>query len=229
MRLTDGLASLRLRAAWARGFLLAYIVVAALVTAWNAYLAVMARLNENTIVVTPDGSPFMAAAKAIAMLAGSISLGAITLISPVIILLWIYRAHGNLRTIGVDSLNYSPGWAAGSFFVPIINLVVPFRAMRELCNRSFGESKYQAHESVPDVSSWWTCFVVGNLVQAFLILQLLIELLTPFFFTTPRIANALLGLFSSLLLIGSAFFLFRIIGAVTTAQMSVTGIEETFA
>ena len=56
-----------------------------------------------------------------------------------------------------------------------------------------------------------------------------IEFLTPIYFTTPPIANGMLGVFSSLLLAGSAFFLFRIIGAVTKAQMSVTGIEETFA
>jgi hypothetical protein len=153
----------------------------------------------------------------------------VALLSALVVSLWIYRAHANLRTIGLDELHYSPGWAVGSFFVPLANLMVPFRAMRELYNRSFGEEAHFASTSVGDVTSWWSSFLVGALIQAFLVMIALIDALTPIFFTTPPIANGLLALFAVLLLGGSAFFLFRIIGAVTAAQNSVTGVGETFA
>ncbi len=55
------------------------------------------------------------------------------------ILMWVYRAHANLRESGMEELRHSPGWAVGSYFIPIANLFVPFSAMRALHNRSNGE------------------------------------------------------------------------------------------
>ena len=52
----------------------------------------------------------------------------------VFFLMWLYRAHENLQAFGVrkNQLEYSSGWAVGSFFVPFVSLVVPYRAIREL-------------------------------------------------------------------------------------------------
>ena len=51
-------------------------------------------------------------------------------------LLWQFRAHANLRALGVSGLKYSPGWAVGWWFVPFANIVVPFLVMRELWKAS---------------------------------------------------------------------------------------------
>lgn len=56
----------------------------------------------------------------------------------VFFLMWVYRARENLTAFGVGKrqLQYSSGWAVGSFFVPFVNLVVPYRAMKELWQKS---------------------------------------------------------------------------------------------
>jgi hypothetical protein len=47
-------------------------------------------------------------------------------------LIWFHRAHKNLPGLGERGLLFTPGWAVGFFFVPFLNLVRPFQAMREI-------------------------------------------------------------------------------------------------
>lgn len=224
---TRQLDQLRILATWSRGLLIGYIASSALLLV----LAIVRFMETNSpeILVERPGEAAARAARLAIGLSATSALWLLTVLASIVMIaMWIYRANQNLRTLGFTGLNYSPAWATGSFFVPVANLIVPFRAMRELCNRSFGESEYQAYETVPDVSSWWSCFVAGNLLQGLFLFFRVISLLTPFFFTAPPMANLLLGLFASLLLMASAFFLYRIIDAVTAAQQSVTGIDVTF-
>jgi hypothetical protein len=39
--------------------------------------------------------------------------------------LWFYRAYENLRPLGIEHLRWGSGWAIGSWFVPLLNLVRP--------------------------------------------------------------------------------------------------------
>jgi hypothetical protein len=149
--------------------------------------------------------------------------------SALLIALWIWRAHANLRTLGLDGLNFSPSWAVLSFLVPLLNLVVPFQAMRELYNRSIGEDALFAAQSAPDVTSWWACYLTGGFIPAVLLAMKSVGPLTGVHIVTPPLADALLFLFAIVLLAGSAFFLQRIIATVTEAQSAVTGVGDTFA
>ena len=50
---------------------------------------------------------------------------------------WLYRAADNLVAFNPwNRTDYSPGWAVGSFFVPFVNLVVPYRAVKEVWQKS---------------------------------------------------------------------------------------------
>jgi len=140
---------------------------------------------------------------------------------------WIYRAHANLREAGVSALTYSPGWSVGSFFVPLVNLVIPFRAMRELHNRSHGESEWQAHSPVADVTSWWSCHIAAAVVAAVTALVALLATIPNLYVVQPPGVNTGLVLFSMVLLAGSAAFLFRTIGAVTQAQRQRLHLNHT--
>jgi hypothetical protein len=140
------------------------------------------------------------------------------LIAAVPIAIWIYRAHANLREAGLDELKYSPGWSVGSYFVPLANLVIPLRAMRELHNRSHGEDSWQAHAPVADVSSWWSCHLAAVLVLAVATFVAMLATIPNLYVVQPPGVNTGLFLFSLLLLSGSAVFLYRTIGAVTSAQ-----------
>lgn len=46
-------------------------------------------------------------------------------------LIWLYRVYGNLRSLGASTVEYTPGWAVGWFFVPLANLVIPYKIVHE--------------------------------------------------------------------------------------------------
>lgn len=88
-------------------------------------------------------------------------------------LLWLYRSHENLPSFGVrkNSLEYSSGWAVGSFFVPFVTLVVPYRAIRELWSKSVPHAAdLFPHPSPPAFFPlWWAAWLINNFVgQAYL-------------------------------------------------------------
>lgn len=210
------LASLRIRAVVARALIMLFLAAAALVAAYTGWLA----WNE----FSSRYSTFMVVYPGLALL---LMLGFMP--AGIAVLAWIWRAHANLHADGRAGLNYSPGWAAGSLLIPVVNLAVPMRAMRELWNRSHGEEQWSARQTVEAVSSWWTCFVVGAVVHTVLLAMTLIDLATPFNFLTPPGVNAFFACFASALLALSAFFLLRIIAAITRAQHSVTHVGDTFS
>jgi hypothetical protein len=144
---------------------------------------------------------------------------------------WIYRAHANLHEAGVRELNYSPAWSVGCFLVPAVNFVVPFRAMRELHNRSHGEGPWQARSPVGDVSSWWSCHIAAGMVLAAATFVAMLATIPNLYVVQPPGVNTGLFLFALVLLTGAALFLFRTVGAVTRAQQQMLYINaaEVFA
>ncbi|MCL6250713.1 DUF4328 domain-containing protein [Altererythrobacter sp. KTW20L] len=149
---------------------------------------------------------------------GELLLWLVLLLGTIPVSLWLYRAHANLHEGSVGGLNYSPGWAVGSFFVPVANLFVPMKAMRDLHNRSNGEPADFAASSVGDVTSWWACHLAAVLLAFIVVVIALVPLITNAYWTTPPAATSVLGLLNILFWTGSAAYLLRIINAVTTAQ-----------
>jgi hypothetical protein len=143
--------------------------------------------------------------------------------------LWIWRAHANLRDGGAGGLTWSPASATAASFVPVLNLVAPHRAMRELANRSAGEGDHAAAEDVPLVSSWWSCFLAGALTMSAMTFVGAVNTLTRFKITSPPAINLALAGFALALLIAAAVFLFRLVGMVTRDQHGVVNIGEAFA
>ncbi len=81
-------------------------------------------------------------------------------------LLWFYRAHQNLTLGGLHGLRYTHGMAVGSFFIPIFNLVLPYRAMIEVYRGSLVLSddmeikSWQLLPISPLITWWWILFWV---------------------------------------------------------------------
>lgn len=46
--------------------------------------------------------------------------------------MYLYRAVSNLNALGVTLATTTPGMAAGSWFIPFANLVLPYRALTEI-------------------------------------------------------------------------------------------------
>jgi hypothetical protein len=77
---------------------------------------------------------------------------------------WIYRAHRNLPALGAENLRFRPGWALGSFFVPIANLWLPFQAMRDLVKASRSPRQWELEDTPFLIIVWWTLWIIVNLL-----------------------------------------------------------------
>ncbi|HWN11217.1 MAG TPA: DUF4328 domain-containing protein [Pyrinomonadaceae bacterium] len=91
---------------------------------------------------------------------------AVYLATIVAFLMWLYRSYENLPSFEVRTSNiqYSSGWAVGSFFVPFVNLVVPYRAVKELWSKSVPKAAEMFSEPGPPVffPLWWATWLISN-------------------------------------------------------------------
>jgi hypothetical protein len=87
----------------------------------------------------------------------------------VVFLMWLYRSYENLPSFGVrrNQIKYSSGWAVGSFFIPFVSLVVPYRAMKELWKKSLPNSSEMLSDVGPPgfFPLWWAVWLVSNFVN----------------------------------------------------------------
>lgn len=85
--------------------------------------------------------------------------------------MWVHRAHRNLPALGGRSLQYSPDWAVGYYFVPILNLFRPYQVMREIWFASDpnGEPKIHCEKHqvyAPGIIKWWwALFLLMNMAS----------------------------------------------------------------
>ena len=83
-------------------------------------------------------------------------------------LMWLHRASSNLIGLGYVNQKFSPGWAVGWWFVPIMSFFRPFQVMKEIWKNSHPENKYtselesdnpslmyQKDELSSDLMGWW--------------------------------------------------------------------------
>jgi len=78
---------------------------------------------------------------------------------------WLYRAYDNLPAFNQwNRPEHSPGWAVGSFFVPFVNLVIPYRAVRETWQKSRTPEEAHLSEPAPPASFpiWWTFWLLAS-------------------------------------------------------------------
>ena len=79
---------------------------------------------------------------------------------------WLYRAHGNLTAFGTprNGLEYSSGLAVGSFFIPFANLIIPYRAVREVWQKSIplGDYPLSAPGTPTSFPIWWTFWLLSS-------------------------------------------------------------------
>jgi len=83
--------------------------------------------------------------------------------SIVAVCLWTYRANANAHVLAQAAdwvaPSLTPGSAVGSYFIPFVNLVRPYTAMREIDSAGLG-----APSTDPMLGVWWGTWVVGNIL-----------------------------------------------------------------
>lgn len=74
--------------------------------------------------------------------------------SVVAFLLWLHRAYYNLHQLPARQPRYAVGWVVGAWFVPVFNLVRPYRIVREVWQRT--QQAATGHVAAPaTVLPWW--------------------------------------------------------------------------
>ena len=76
----------------------------------------------------------------------SVIIGLLTIAAVVVACVWQHRAASAARSLGLRS-THSPGWGVGSWFVPVVNLWMPYQAIRDCLPAG--------HPDRPLVLRWW--------------------------------------------------------------------------
>lgn len=126
---------------------------------------------------------------------------------PISVAMWMHRAYSNLPALDVHGLVWSPAWAAGSWFVPIANVVVPGLIVREL-QRSVAADDPQRR--LP-VVLWLTAFALGSLLGP-------LTLLLGSNADLPSVLEDALQMISELLLLAAGVIFILLIRQITSGQ-----------
>lgn len=150
--------------------LIAGLVLSALVEVNNiaADLDYMGLLNDLLDGNTPSGLEIAETedrvdAATIAVIAVQIAVGLLLFIP------WFHRAYSNLARLGVQDLRYKPGWAIGSWLIPIFNLFRPKQIANDIWRASPGDAVVGSrvwHERpvAAIVHWWWGMFILSGFV-----------------------------------------------------------------
>ena len=75
---------------------------------------------------------------------------------------WIYRANRDARALGARDMIFSPGWAVAVGFIPVVNLIGPYRAVKEIYQASSTGARWR-DEPVPLLLPVWWGFWISSL------------------------------------------------------------------
>ena len=92
--------------------------------------------------------------------------GVAFLISGITFIQWFRRAYFNLH-LKVDNLKFGEGWAAGSWFTPVISIYRPYQIMKELYQKTSELLMNNGDESTANFSKtlvgiWWALWIINN-------------------------------------------------------------------
>ncbi len=157
------------RAMWAVGMILAVMCLDVML-AGSTYLQI-GLLDRVRLGLRP--TPAQAAANNARQQLLALAKLAFYIGSAIPFLMWFHRAHRNLPALGNRRLEYTPGWAVGAWFVPILNLFRPYQIMREVWKGSDPENLQTSYPGGAGGSAmvgwWWALFIVmgvsGNMTN----------------------------------------------------------------
>jgi len=158
-------------------------------------------------------NPYGAALMFITLLDGVLEL-IIYLTTVVCFAAWLYRAYGNLRVLNPSRpTNYTATMAVGSFFIPFANLIIPYRAVRELWQKSGPPDEGLLSEpSAPATFPiWWLFWLLASFAGN-------IAMRASFDESVPVSNATAISMVSSVLYIVAAVFAYLVVDAIDKRQ-----------
>ena len=132
--------------------------------------------------------------------------------------MWLYRAYGNLRAFNPSQrLDYSPGWAVGSFFVPFVNLILPYRAVKEVWQKSVPPDELLLSKPGPPASFpiWWLFWLLASIAGN-------ISMRASFNEKVSESTAAMISIVAGALSIVAAFFAWLVVDAIDKRQQETS-------
>ncbi|MBN1191219.1 MAG: DUF4328 domain-containing protein [Dehalococcoidales bacterium] len=134
---------------------------------------------------------------------------ALFIITGIVFLIWINRAYKNLTSFNAFGLRFTPGWAVGWFFVPIMSLFRPYEVVSEIWKVSISGLE-EATPTKPTTSSiigwWWAFFLISNILSQ-IALRIVLkgetasELLTSTYFYIVSDAIDIVGIIITIIMV----------------------------
>ncbi len=90
----------------------------------------------------------------IALMVSTLFMFAAMAATALLFLPWLYRSHARMRENGLV-VNWTPSQSLACWFIPILNLIRPYRVLADFCRSVFGDS---GDNGVKWVLSWWLSF-----------------------------------------------------------------------
>jgi hypothetical protein len=87
------------------------------------------------------------------------------LVTAICFLRWTYLVNSNAHALGAVGMTITPEWAVAWYFIPILNLFMPYKAMDETFRAShpdYGPNDWKQAPRPLIVPLWWLAWVVGN-------------------------------------------------------------------
>jgi len=138
----------------------------------------------------------------------------IYLTTVVLFCMWLYRSYNNLRAFNQwTPLDYSAGLAVGSFFIPFVNLVLPYRAVREVWQKSIAPDEALLSAPTPPASFplWWLFWLLASFAGQISLRASLSEHI-------PESNAAMISIVASALSILAAIFVYLVVDAIDKRQ-----------
>ncbi|HYE95112.1 MAG TPA: DUF4328 domain-containing protein [Rubricoccaceae bacterium] len=129
---------------------------------------------------------------------------------------WKVAAYRLLPALGARFVSHSPGWAAGAYFVPFLNLWRPYQIMREIWEGSDpGALRVDLEEKRPDalLPLWWGLWISMNVLG-----QITRRLDSPALTPEQEMTVGVLSLVYAALALGATIALYLIIRRVNSDQ-----------
>jgi len=85
--------------------------------------------------------------------------GILALTSFIFFMMWVHRSNNNIRALTEESMEYTPGWAVGWFFIPICALYKPYFVIKEIwimCSKHSNLKRFSV------VGLWWTFWLISS-------------------------------------------------------------------
>ncbi len=109
------------------------------------------------------------------LLRGLVYLAAFFVYVPLVVafLVWLHRVSKNVPALGNprSGVEYTPGWAVGSFFIPFGNLYMPYKGVREVWDKSdpairtADDMAFTPAAPAPLVVGWWVAWLASTVVS----------------------------------------------------------------